>query len=76
MCTFNSYYLFNVLMMAYAYLVEKNTIFTGSKITSVRHFATLTGSALDLTIRNIDCFIFVDPLSTRTEHRPSLSSLQ
>ncbi|KAF9335027.1 hypothetical protein BG006_001016 [Podila minutissima] len=27
------YYLFNVLMMAYAYLVEKNTIFAGSKIT-------------------------------------------
>ncbi|KAF9098262.1 hypothetical protein BGX29_000011 [Mortierella sp. GBA35] len=27
------YYLFNVLMMAYAYLVEKETIFTGSKST-------------------------------------------
>ncbi|KAF9907557.1 hypothetical protein EC991_010853 [Linnemannia zychae] len=28
------YYLFNVLMMAYAYLVEKDTVFTGSKTTS------------------------------------------
>ncbi|KAG0342581.1 hypothetical protein BG004_005655 [Podila humilis] len=27
------YYLFNVLMMAYAYLVEKNTIFAGTKAT-------------------------------------------
>ncbi|KAG0002392.1 hypothetical protein BGZ79_003073 [Entomortierella chlamydospora] len=27
------YYLFNVLMMAYGYLVEKNTVFSGSKTT-------------------------------------------
>ncbi|KAF9989036.1 Signal peptidase complex subunit 2 [Mortierella antarctica] len=40
------YYLFNVLMMAYAYLVEKNTIFSGSKITPTGTQVISVGSSI------------------------------
>lgn len=64
-------------MMAYAYLVEKNTVFAGSKITPVRSYADLVGLTMikDPTITNAHC-IFMDQCSNRTEHKPSLSSLQ
>jgi len=40
------YYLFNVLMMAYAYLVEKNTIFTGYKSTPLGTQTISVGSSV------------------------------